>query len=825
MDKEFESGKRAEWIWIRPPRAERAGLIPRGEGDFSEDRNRFVYFRKEFEAPTEIRGAWLRASADGRYILFLNGKMLGRGPARCHPDWQYVDPFDVGDLIRPGKNVLAALVHSYGRDTSFYQLPRGTQSIFFGCAGFYLEGRLELEGAGQGGGLDLSTDASWSCLASEAWERDAPFGGTGYMERFDAREEPAGWNLPGFDAAAWGRAFVQRVQAPAAGSEVVPFPRLVDRDIGAMREELVLPEGRPRSAPGNRQVWDFGRILLGRIGVEVESEAGAGIELTCGESLGPDGLVFRPGTIPGIFTPPCHTLRFRAGRGSHTLFEASGFRYVQAGPLDHDLRVQVRSLWAEESSYSGGPSPRLVYAGKHVCGTGSFACSDPLLTAIWRAGAYTASVCRQDGFIDCPSREQRQWTGDAQIQSLLNYVTCGDPRVARKAILQAAQTQAADGMIAMASTSDIGAEWRTYIPDYALYWILSIGDYLDYSGDLSILDEVFPSVVKVLGWFIPWLDSSGLLSQVPGWVFVDWSEKLDKRGEVLALNALFVAALGAGAKIAEGAGAASLAGRWRALASSVANAADERFWDERRSAYADCRTETGLSPVVSQQANAAAIAFGVAPRESWDRIFEYILDEDRVKFTKAWRWDEERSFEAGKDVVMAQPFFCHFLHAALARAGRMDDILSNVRKRWAPMLTEGGGTFWESWQLTEMTSRCHAFSATPVYDLSTYVLGLKPTAPGFARFEAHPWFGDLDWAKGSMPTPAGSIFLAWRKLDSLIELEVGVPEGLSGMLEPGLLSKAPREGPPSGRASEKSRNRIGGLELRPGINRFSLPAT
>ena len=816
MEGRREQVKRAEWIWIRPPRKERAGLIPRGESDFSEDRNTFVYFRKEFHAPERAGATTLRASADGRYILFLNGERLGRGPARCHPGWQYVDPFDMEDLIWPGKNVLSALVHSYGRDSSWYQLPRGTQALLFGCAGFYLEGGIGGDG---GPSLDLGTDGSWKFLASEAWERDAPFGGTGYMERFDGRREPEGWNLPGFDDSAWENAFVQRIPLPAAGSDVVPFPRLVERDIGPLREESVFPPGPPKTMPGNRLVWDFGRILLGRIGIKVETGAGAGVELTCGESLGADSLVFSPGAIPGIFTPPSHVLRFRGGEDSHILFEASGFRYVQTRPLDPDLQVKVLSMWAEESSYSGGPSPRSIHFGSPVGGAGSFACSDALLTEIWKAGAYTASVCRQDGFIDCPSREQRQWTGDAQIQGLLSHVTCGDPRLARKAILQAAQTQGADGMLAMASTSDVGSEWRTYIPDYALYWILSIVDYLDYSGDLSILDETFPAVARVLAWFMPWLDESGLLSQVPGWIFVDWSEKLDKRGEVLALNALFAAALRAGARVAEGAGAVAFARRWEALASSVASAAADLLWDEERGIYLDCRTEKGLSSVVSQQANAAAIAFGVAPSGRWKSIFGYILDNERIKLTKAWRWDEERPFDTSRDVVLAQPFFCHFLHAALARAGRVDDIVSNIRRRWAPMLADGGGTFWESWQLTEMTSRCHAFSATPVYDLSTYVLGLRPTAPGFTRFEASPCFGDLEWARGSMPTPAGPISLAWQRDGDGIELEVAVPEGLSGMLLLGGYA------PDSGGLCGLSPRRAAAQTLRPGTNRFSLPAS
>lgn len=797
--------KRAEWIWIRPPRTERAGLIPRGESDFSEDRNRFVYFRKEFDALESIHRAFLRASADGRYILYVNGERLGRGPARCHPGWQYLDSFDAGNLIRPGKNVISAIVHSYGRDTSFYQLPRGTQALLFGCAGFYLEGAVRGESDSD---IDLGTDGSWKFLASEAWESDTPFGGTGYMEHFDGRGEPEGWQLPGFDSSAWEEAFVQRVPIPTSGSDVVPFPRLVECDIGPLREEKVLPLGRLMSTSGDSLVWDFGRILLGRIGIEVEAQGGSGVELTCGESLRSDGQVFKPGAIPGIFTPTAHCLRFRAGKGTHTLFETAGFRYVQARALDPELQVRVLSVWAEESSYSGGQSPRSVHAGEKIEKAGNFACSDALLTRIWRAGAYTASVCRQDGFIDCPSREQRQWTGDAQIQSLLGYITCGDPRLARKAILQVAQTQAPEGMVAMASTSDIGAEWRTYIPDYALYWILSIGDYLDYSGDLSILEEIFPAVAKALNWFTPWLDSAGLLLDVPGWVFIDWSEKLDKSGEVLALNALFAQALRVGARVAQGVSAKAYAERWNKLASSVAGSAATLFWDEKRGIYADCRTTAGLSPIVSQQANAAAITFGVAPSERWDKIFGYILDEGRVKLTKAWRWDVERPFDPGKDVVLAQPFFCHFLHAALAKSGRVSDILANIKRRWEPMLTDEGGTFWESWQQTEATSRCHAFSATPVYDLSTYVLGLRPTAPGFASFEVRPWFGNLEWAEGSMPTPAGQISLAWRREFGAIELEVAVPEGLSGKLWTG---------------DALGLGGVRGLALGPGVNRFNLP--
>ena len=105
-----------------------------------------------------------------------------------------------------------------------------------------------------------------------------------------------------------------------------------------------------------------------------------------------------------------------------------------------------------------------------------------------------------------------------------------------------------------------------------------------------------------------------------------------------------------------------------------------------------------------------------------------------------------------------------------------------------------------------------------MYDLSTYVLGLKPAAPGFARFDVSPWFGDLEWARGSMPTPAGPISLAWQRAHGSIKLEITVPEGLSGILRTGKYPQDPN------RAGDDLAGRTGGRSLRPGVNSFSLPA-
>src|ERR1700692_3138838 len=70
------------------------------------------------------------------------------------------------------------------------------------------------------------------------------------------------------------------------------------------------------------------------------------------------------------------------------------------------------------------------------------------------------------------------------------------------------------------------------------------------------------------------------------------------------------------------------------------------------------------------------------------------------------------------------------------------------------MLARGAATLWESFEPT--ASLCHGFSATPVYQLSTEVLGVAPLEPGCARVRIAPQPVDLDWARGVVPKHASA---------------------------------------------------------------------
>jgi hypothetical protein len=89
------------------------------------------------------------------------------------------------------------------------------------------------------------------------------------------------------------------------------------------------------------------------------------------------------------------------------------------------------------------------------------------------------------------------------------------------------------------------------------------------------------------------------------------------------------------------------------------------------------------------------------------------------------------------------------------------------------MLAAGATTWWE--HLSGYASLSHAWSCAPNFDLSAHVLGVEPTAPGFAAFRVAPQPADLAWARGTFPTVRGDIAVEWRQEQGKFELRVNVP--------------------------------------------------
>ena len=75
--------------------------------------------RRTFDLEVLTTEAPARISADSRYVLWVNGHEVGRGPARSQPYRQRYGSYDLAPYLSVGRNVIAVLVTYYGRPMSF----------------------------------------------------------------------------------------------------------------------------------------------------------------------------------------------------------------------------------------------------------------------------------------------------------------------------------------------------------------------------------------------------------------------------------------------------------------------------------------------------------------------------------------------------------------------------------------------------------------------------------------------------------------------------------------------------------------------------------
>jgi hypothetical protein len=98
-------------------------------------------FRRVFDIEDLPPRVPLRLSADSRYVLWVNGAEVGRGPIRSQPRRLRYDEHDIAPYLRPGRNVVAVLVTYYGHANSFWQ-PAASSGVMGRDAQLVLEARV-----------------------------------------------------------------------------------------------------------------------------------------------------------------------------------------------------------------------------------------------------------------------------------------------------------------------------------------------------------------------------------------------------------------------------------------------------------------------------------------------------------------------------------------------------------------------------------------------------------------------------------------------------------------------------------------------------------
>lgn len=519
------------------------------------------------------------------------------------------------------------------------------------------------------------------------------------------------------------------------------IPKVQQAGFGAVaREMTVLTEG-------SFVVLDFGRELRG------------GIALTAGYPEGDEIVVHSEDRLRVVFgesvMEALSSIGYKNATNEHAIRDTvldmphmgnlfygnTGFRFVKLEAVHGDITLKA---------------VRATLDMRDIEPIGSFTCSDERLNRIYEVGAYTVFLNMGEYVWDGVKRDRLVWLGDMHPECATIYAVYGaDESIRRSLDLVKAETP-----------SDT---WINTLPSYSFWWVvLQCEQYLR-TGDLAYLAEQVDYMEAVLrrGLAIAREDPSPAHFDF----FVDWSSNADRDAARVGFYAVVYKAFAAA----------------KESFSALRRADLVALCDEGMAAV---RAVPLTVPNQKQMAGLAAYVGLIDPRVA----NETVLARDPY---------------AGLSTFMG-----YYVLQARALAGDMKGALDVMRTYWGAMLDLGATTFWEDFdidwvkgaaRIDEVTpdgmtdvhgdygkfcytqfrhSLCHGWAGGPTAFLAEYVLGIRVSAPGCRRLTIRPDLGDLTFARGTYPTPLGTVTVAHtRESDGRITTTVDAPEGIEVVVE------------------------------------------
>lgn len=495
-------------------------------------------------------------------------------------------------------------------------------------------------------------------------------------------------------------------------------------------------------------IVDFGRELSGFLTFEVDAAAGTVIDLYGFEYLREGWRQDTNGLD--------NTLRYicREGRQTYASPVRRGLRYAMVVVREAARPLRFIRLQLIQSNYP-------------VADIGRFQCSDPILNDIWQISKHTTRVCMEDTFVDCPAYEQTFWVGDARNEALVNYYLFGDTAIVDRCLRLVPGSRFQSPLY----VDQVPSGWNSVIPNWTFFWAIACLELYRYGGNREFADQMWPHVSFTLDHYLQKRDAYGLLN-MPGWNLLDWAPiDQPREGTVTHQNMFLAKALRAADELASGRDGYD--GRFAQAAEALRRSINARLWSEERQAYVDCIHADGrVSTVFSMQTQTVAYLCGIAEGGRLKRLERYLL-QPPAEF-----------------VQIGSPFMSFFYHEALAKLGRFDALVDDIRVQYGQMIDNDATTCWEmypggdgggksAYMLTR--SHCHAWSAGPGYFFGAYVLGVQGADPGWTKVKIEPQPAGLAWARGAVPHPGGGrIDVSW-KLDpagTRMHIRVEAPRGV-----------------------------------------------
>lgn len=734
--------------------------------DISAKAYGIYHFRKTIDLPEMPDTFIIHVSADNRYHLFVNGKSIGRGPARSNfYNWNF-GSYDIAPFLHKGKNVIAAQVWNMGVYAPVAQISRQT--------GFLVQGDAKASQI-------VNTDASWKVLHDTAYSPTALDAGAilhsyvavGACDEISGSAYPWGWQQPHYDDSEWGNAKIIHTPVVTSGYGTDNKWVLAPRTIPQMEEKIqriskirrtngikinsrFLQGNNPVTIPAHSEVTfllDQSFETIGYPVLKVSGGNGAKIKVTYAEALfDKDGRKGNRNVIEGKTIKGLYDIFYPDGgkdRAFTTLWVRT-WRYMQLKIKTADQPLVLEDMYGIFSAYPF----------EHKA---TFSSNDPSLKNIWKIGWRTARLCAGETYFDCPYYEQLQYEGDTRIQALISLYNTGDDRLVRKAINDFYLSRVPSGL----TQGRYPSNRIQVIPPFSLYWVSMLYDYWMLCPDDEFIEKYLDAAMLILKWYERHIDSEyGMLGPMEWWNFVDWNDAFpggvpdgatDGHSSVLTLQYAYT--LNQAAKLFTYYGRKGKAKHYTDLAEKLSIQTYNHCFEKNRMEMAN----RPLKKKFSQHANIMAILAGAIPDKEEDIVIKNILNDSTLS--------------------QATFYYRFYLTRALIKTGNANLYYQHLAP-WRGMIANGLTTFAEKPDPTR--SDCHAWSASPNYDFLATICGIMPDAPGFKKVRIAPALGGLNEVKASMPLPGrvsdDMIKVHFKRINSHngIVGEITLPEDMNG---------------------------------------------
>jgi alpha-L-rhamnosidase len=758
-------------------------------------------FRRRFELSEIPDSLIVNISADQRYKLFVNDRMICFGPQRGDVRHWFFEAVDLAPYLVAGRNTITVLVWNFGWLAPMAQCSSGRTA-------FVLESAI-LGSAHP----SLSTPEDWEVVKLD-WDFSMMHRGVGEFyidvgpgEFIGALDTivPLSTSVEGSEVLRWEQPHVIcRAEERGAGGGGTPW-MLVPRTIPAMRHEMRsqnptirtdydprsaevvrrLPEGE-QTAPVLADRWDlpvaeggssepytppatfelplalqgpvlldFEELLCAYPSLELSGPAGAMVTLTYDESLwNPDGTKGNRDQVAGKHL-----------RGYQDKIVLNGSRHIYEPLWWRTFRYILLEV-APPAQNAGEEGDVLVHSLRiHETGfplevESSFEADDPWVRPLWDVSVRTAQRCAGETYFDCPYWEQLQYVGDTRIQALIGYYLGRDRALQRNAVETLGWSLMENGL----TQSRYPARQVQVIPPFSLFWTQMVADSIMYDREPSA--EILEQAERVLR-HQTYRQSEGKFWHFTDWV-PDWKWgvppkecQLGKLQEFLAFGWSPSALLELHAMTPEQLESLSEAGA--EFLESFSASVDVFM---RKTGAVERHDEPEVS-LRSARRGATPTEHG----EALTRVWQLLVDAD----VDPWPQQELASVGAAKCTY----YFSYYKH--LAMFGRPEDAAAREGKHypydylqelepWKEMIEEGLTTFAENPEPTR--SDCHAWSAHPILGFFQIVAGVMSTAPCWKKARIMPHPGSLKRFDARIAHPDGELRVKWE--DDHLHIETPV---------------------------------------------------